>query len=187
MQLFIKNMVCDRCVSAVKQLLDKQGLRYSNVQLGEIDLPDEPGKDELEALSRGLNDLGFELLDNKKARIVERIKSTIISMIHHSDDEFNMKISAILEEKLGMDYHYLTSLFSSVESITIERFVILQRIEKVKELLTYNETTLSDIAFNMGYSSVQHLSQQFKKITGMTPSQFKSLRENLRKPIDKIS
>lgn len=186
-KVYIKNMVCDRCIMAVRQLLDKQGLVYKNIRLGEVELGEKPEEKQLEGLKAGLLEAGFELLDDKKARIVERIKNVIVSMVQgYDEDEFNKKLSATLQEKLQMDYHYLTSLFSSIEGVTIEKYVILQRIEKVKELLMYDELSLSEIAYKLGYSSVQHLSQQFKKITGLTPSRFKQLKDNLRKPLDKI-
>ena len=128
------------------------------------------------------------MLDDKRSKTVEKIKTTIVSLIHGKGaDELNLKLSAILEEKLGMDYHYLSTLFSSVEGITIEKYSILQRIEKVKELLMYDEKNLSDIAFQLGYSSVQHLSQQFKKVTGLTPTHFKQVKDNRRKPLDRIN
>lgn len=186
MVLYIKNMVCDRCIMAVRRELDKEGLDYKNIQLGEVELATEPSNQQLENLQRSLSSIGFELLDDRKARIVEKIKNIIIDLIHRSEDELNMKLSAVLEEKLHMDYHYLTTLFTSVEGVTIEKFTILQRVEKVKELLKYGELNLSEIAYQMGYSSVQHLSQQFKKVTGSTPSQFRELKENNRKPLDKV-
>jgi AraC-like DNA-binding protein len=180
-------MVCDRCVMVVRNQLEELDLPFKNVQLGQVELNEEPKPGKLELLRQRLSELGFELLDDKKSKTVERIKNTIIGLIHGKDaEEFNMKLSVMLEEKLGMDYHYLTTLFSTVEGITIEKYAILQRIEKVKELLMYDEKSLSEIAYEMGYSSVQHLSQQFKKVTGLTPTQFKSLRENNRKPLDKI-
>ena len=186
--LHIKNMVCDRCVMVVRQQFDQLQLAYNNIQLGQVELKEQPGAEQLEQLRSLLEQHGFELLDDKKAKIVERIKTTIVSLIHGKDaDEFNLKLSAMLEEKLGLDYHYLSSLFSSVEGITVEKYAILQRIEKVKELLMYDEKSLSEIAFEMGYSSTQHLSQQFKKITGLTPSHFKQLKENKRKPLDKLT
>ncbi|TWI85506.1 AraC-like DNA-binding protein [Lacibacter cauensis] len=185
--LHIKNMVCDRCVMVVRQQFDQLQLAYNNIQLGQVELKEQPSLEQLEQLRYLLEQHGFELLDDKKAKIVERIKTTIVSLIHGKDaDEFNLKLSAMLEEKLGLDYHYLSSLFSSVEGITVEKYAILQRIEKVKELLMYDEKSLSEIAFEMGYSSTQHLSQQFKKTTGLTPSHFKQLKENKRKPLDKI-
>lgn len=186
MHLYIRNMVCDRCLMAVRQVLNDEGIEYRHLQLGEVELSAKISVEQLEKLAVRLKSIGFELLDDKKSRIVEKIKSTIISIIHHSDEELNLKLSALLTDKLGMDYHYLTTLFSSVEGITIEKYTILQRIEKVKELMMYNEMTLSEIAFDMGYSSVQHLSQQFKKVTGLTPTQFRELKENTRKPLDSI-
>lgn len=187
MTLFIKNMVCDRCVMAVRQQLDQAGLTYKNVQLGQVELASDPGQGQLDELRQRLKNIGFELLDDKKSQIVEKIKNAIVTLIHgNKEDEFNLKLSAHLQDKLQLDYHYLSSLFSAVEGITIEKYAILQRIEKVKELLMYDEKTLSEIAYELGYSSVQHLSQQFKKTTGLTPSHFKSLKENRRKPLDKI-
>lgn len=186
--LHIKNMVCDRCMMVVRQQLEQLSLSYKNVQLGQVELEQEPTEDQLFQLRSELQEQGFELLDDKKAKIVDRIKTSIVQLIHGKDaDEFNLKLSAMLEEKMGMDYHYLSSLFSSVEGVTIEKYAILQRIEKVKEWLMYDEKSLSEIAYEMGYSSVQHLSQQFKKITGLTPSHFKQLKENKRKPLDKIT
>lgn len=187
MNLYIKNMVCDRCIHVVRQELDKLNIAYKNVQLGEVELTDTPFQEQLHALYRQLHDLGFEILDNKKSNIVERIKKTIIQLIHGNDEiELNKKLSVLIEEELQMDYHHLTNLFSSIEGITIEKYVILQRIEKAKELLMYDELSVNEIADKLGYSSVQHLSQQFKKITGLTPSHFKQLKENKRKPLDKV-
>lgn len=186
--LHIKNMVCDRCVMVVRQQLDELQLDYKNIQLGEVELSENPDQAKLDQLRLNLEKQGFELLDDKRSKTVEKIKTTIVSLIHGKDaDELNLKLSAILEEKLGMDYHYLSTLFSSVEGITIEKYSILQRIEKVKELLMYDEKNLSDIAFELGYSSVQHLSQQFKKVTGLTPTHFKQVKDNRRKPLDKIN
>ncbi|MBW0156325.1 MAG: helix-turn-helix transcriptional regulator [Sediminibacterium sp. Gen4] len=186
-QLHIKNMVCDRCIMVVKQLFTDLDIEFHQIQLGQIELKKEPNTEQLEQIRSLLQQHGFELLDDKKSKIVEKIKTTIVSLIHGTEaEELNLKLSAILEEKLQTDYHYLSTLFSSVEGVTIERYTILQRIEKVKELLMYDEKSISEIAYEMGYSSVQHLSQQFKKITGLTPSHFKQLKENKRKPLDKI-
>lgn len=180
-------MVCERCVREVRRILDEDGIKYKNVQLGHVELAAEAEKKQLEELKAHLLEAGFELLDDKKAKIVEQIKTIIISLIQgYQEEEYPMKLSAILEEKLNMDYNYLTTLFSTVEGTTIEKYTILQRIEKVKELLAYDEDSLSEIAWKLGYSSVQHLSQQFKKITGFTPSEFKQLKENRRKPLDKL-
>jgi AraC family transcriptional regulator len=180
-------MVCDRCIMVVRKHLDELELPYKNIQLGEVELADEPSKEQIQLLSSRLAADGFELLDNKKSKTVERIKTSIISLVHRNDSEdSNLKLSALLEKKLGLDYHYLTTLFSSVEGITIEKYAILQRIEKVKELLMYDEKSLSEIAWELGYSSVQHLYQQFKKVTGLTPSHFRQLGENKRKPLDQV-
>lgn len=186
MFLYVKNMVCDRCIMAVRQELENLGLAYQHIQLGEIELASQPSAAQLKAFSAKLSAIGFELLDDKKARIVEKIKTSIVSLIHRSDDDLNLKLSALLEEKLGLDYPYLSSLFSSVEGITIEKYTILQRIEKVKELLVYDELSLAGIADQLGYSSVQHLSQQFKKVTGLTASEFRKLKEKNRRPLDQI-
>lgn len=180
-------MVCDRCILVVRQQLDKLGLSYNHIQLGEVELSGNPPAGKIQELREPLKALGFELLDDKKSTLVEKIKNIIIQLIHSVDEvELTQKMSVILEEKLKMDYHYLTGLFSAVEGITIEKYVILQRIEKAKELLKYDELSLSEIADKLGYSSVQHLSQQFKKVTGLTTSHFKQLKENQRKPLDKV-
>jgi len=180
-------MVCDRCILAVRQQLDKLNLPYKHIQLGEVELSGNPSAGEIQALRGPLHALGFELLDDKKSTVVEKIKNIIIHLIHSADEiERTKKISVLLEEKIKMDYHYLSGLFSAVEGITIEKYVILQRIEKAKELLKYDELSLSEIADKLGYSSVQHLSQQFKKITGLTTTHFKQLKENQRKPLDKV-
>ncbi|MEC5143014.1 AraC family transcriptional regulator [Chitinophaga sp. 212800010-3] len=187
MNLYIKNMVCDRCILVVRQQLDKLDLPYVNIQLGEAELSGLPPAWKLEALKEQLNTLGFELLDDKKSTIVEKIKNLIIQLIHSGDTiSLTQKASVILADKIKLDYHYLTGLFSAVEGITIETYIILQRIERVKELLRYDELSLSEISDKLGYSSVQHLSQQFKKVTGLTASQFKQLEENHRKPLDKV-
>ncbi len=180
-------MVCDRCIIVVRQELDKLNLNYKNIQLGELELTKPISSEKIKDLQNRLQQLGFELLDDKKTRHVEKIKSSIIQLIQGIEaGELNKKLSVLLSDKLKMDYHHISSLFSSVEGITIEKYVILQRIEKAKELLMYAELTLSEIADELGYSSVQHLSQQFKKTTGLTPSHFKSLKKNMRIPLDKI-
>lgn len=186
-RIYIKNMVCDRCILVVRQELDKLNMDYKSVQLGEVELAHKPTSRQIEDLKNNLHPLGFEVLDDKKSATVAKIKSAIIQLIHGTDEvELNKKLSVLLKEKLNMDYHYLTSLFSSTEGLTIEKYVILQRIEKAKELLMYDELSLGEIADKLGYSSVQHLSQQFKKITGLSPSHFKQLKENKRKPLDKL-
>ena len=186
-KLHIKNMVCERCILAVRQQLDSLSIPYKNVQLGEVEVANPVPFDDIEKLRTKLLSLGFEMLDDKKSTIVEKIKGIIIALIQgRSETEENKKLSVILESHLLMDYNYLSGLFSSTEGITIEKYVILQRIEKAKEFLMYDELSLSQIADKLGYSSVQHLSQQFKKSTGLTPSHFKNLKENKRIPLDKV-
>lgn len=158
-----------------------------NVQLGEAEVEKEPTSAEKEELRTRLAALGFELFDDRKARLIEQIKTAIIHLVHHSDDEkLKVNLSDHLAEVTGRDYNSLSSLFSDVEGLTIERFVILQRIERVKELLVYDELSLSEIAYKLGYSSVAHLSAQFKKITGLTPTHYRQIRDQKRKPLDDV-
>lgn len=180
-------MVCDRCIAAVRRQLDQLGLAYNNVQLGNVELVNEPSSPELSKLREVLKSSGFELLDDERKTLVEQIKNHIISLIHgYETEELNIKLSVLLQKRLNKDYQYLSMLFSGVEGITIEKYAILQRVEKAKELIMYGELTISEIADELRYSSVQHLSQQFKKITGLTPTDFKQLKDNSRKPLDKI-
>lgn len=189
--IYIKNMVCDRCVMAVKQLVETMGFHPEQVVLGEVKLMEhELSAVQLERLDASLNELGFARIDNHKARLIEAIKSKVILLIHHAngvDRKFNW--STILAEDLHYEYNYLSSLFSSVVGITLEQYIIRQKIEKVKELLFYDELTLSEIADRLGYSSVAHLSGQFKKMTGLTPSELKKSRiqDQQRKPIDGLA
>ena len=180
-------MVCDRCVMVVKQSLESLAINYSHVVLGEVQLEKPLTDEQFIILKSELETLGFELLDDRKASLVNQVKGLIIRYIHCEDtEEMNKKLSALLEDKLRVDYNYLSSLFSSIEGITIEKYAILQRIERAKELLTYNELSLNEIADKLSYSSVQHLSQQFKKITGITPSQYKQSQETGRKPLEQV-
>jgi AraC family transcriptional regulator len=171
--IYIKNMVCDRCRMSVGQVLDTMKVPYRRIDLGEVELATEPGEKFLNDFKQKIRPLGFELLEDRNSRAISKIKSTIIDLIR-SDKK--VKLS---------DYHSQSTLFSSVEGITIEQFYILQRIEYVKELLTYGELSLSEIAYKLNYSSVQHLSSQFKKVTGLTPSHFKSIGRQ-RRPLDRI-
>ena len=180
-------MVCDRCILIVKQRLTALAIDYSAVELGEIKLNSAVTEPQFTALKGELHVLGFELLDDRKASLVTQIKTAVIRYIHSDEDTvMNKKLSVLLSEKLGVDYNYLSALFSSIEGITLEKYVILQRIERAKELLDYNELSLNEIADKLHYSSVQHLSQQFKKVTGCTPSQYKQSREVVRKPLDQV-
>lgn len=183
-------MVCNRCIAAVKQELEKQGLHPEKVTLGEVIVKEDSlSKDQLQKVDDALMQLGFERIDDRKARLIETIKNKIIQMIHHSDKiDLKFNWSTVLSEELHYEYNYLSNLFSSVEGITLEQYIIRQRIEKVKELLFYDELNLSQIANRLGYSSVAHLSAQFKKVTGFTPSEMKKSRdsENHRKPLDSM-
>jgi AraC family transcriptional regulator len=189
--LYIKNMVCNRCVMVVKQELEKQGLHPEKVSLGEVILSeDHLTNTQQEKLDAALINLGFERIDDRKARLIESIKNKVIQMIHHTNKvETKFNWSSVLSEALHYEYNYLSNLFSSVEGITLEQYIIRQKIEKVKELLFYDELNLSEIANRLGYSSVAHLSAQFKKITGLTPSELKKSRhlDQDRKPLDSVS
>jgi AraC-like DNA-binding protein len=186
MHLYIKNMVCNRCILVVKQELEKLHIESCRVTLGEVETNAELSKEKIEQFGRNLASLGFELLDNSKQQLIEKIKNTIINYVHQKDETNNHNFSEILSKTLHKDYSYLSSLFSEVEGLTIEKYIINQKIEKVKELIIYDELTVSEIAFKIGYSSVAHLSNQFKKVTGLTPSHFKQVGQNKRKPLDEV-
>lgn len=187
MQLFIKNMVCNRCIMAVQQVLDQQALTYRKIELGEVELMESPSNQQLDSFRSAIEALGFELLDDKKSTLISKIKTTLLQLIRADEPmDYQVKLSVLLSETLGHDYHYLSTLFSSTEGITIEKFFIAQKIERAKELLLYNEHSLSQIADQLGYSSVQHLSQQFKKQTGLTPSHFRQLKDKKRLPLDEV-
>jgi AraC-like DNA-binding protein len=180
-------MVCNRCVRVVQEELENIGLNIKNIKLGEVELHEEEKRLNHDKIAQILKDNGFELLDDRKALLIEKIKNTVIELIHQQDEvDINVNFSNLIQEKLKVDYHYLSTLFSATEGITIEKYIILQRIERVKEFLIYNELSLSQIADQTGYSSVAHVSAQFKKVTGLTPSTFKKLKGNNRKPLDKI-
>ncbi|MDR1203812.1 MAG: AraC family transcriptional regulator [Tannerellaceae bacterium] len=184
--LFIKNMVCNRCIMVVQYELNRLGLDVKNIKLGEVTLNKELTSEEKNTLDKVLIPLGFEIIDDKKSRIIEKIKNIIIDLVHHQDSNTKMNLSDVLSSKLHHDYNYLSNLFSEVAGITIEKYFIAQKIEKVKELLVYDELSLNEIAFRMNYSSVAYLSNQFKKITGLTPTHFKQIKEDKRKPLDEV-
>jgi AraC-like DNA-binding protein len=179
-------MVCPRCITSVEQLLKENKLQANFVRLGEVELAKVPGEKSLEQFAVDLKTTGFELLDDSRKQIIEKIKNIIVTQVHHSDEENHHNYSDILSKTLHKDYSYLSGLFSGVEGITIEKFTINQKIEKVKELIIYDELNLSEIAYKLGYSSVAHLSNQFKKVTGLTPSHFKQVGQNKRKSLDNI-
>lgn len=186
MHIFIKNMVCNRCKTAVQAEFEQAGIPVLSVELGEVETVNIVSAEGLIALSDSLKKLGFEIIDNKKSQVIDQIKTEIIRIIHHSEQIQNHNLSHILTEKIPYEYNYLSNLFSETEGTTIEKYFISQRIEKVKELLLYDELSLSQIADRLGYSSVAYLSSQFKKNTGLTPTFFKSLKNNKRKNIDEI-
>jgi len=188
MKLYIKNMVCDRCKLAVNKVLDDMALQPVSVQLGEVDLGDHELQDvQLEDFRGRIEALGFELINDRKSRLIESIKKHIIALVRERDELEKVKLSEYLGEELHHDYTYLSNLFSAVEGVTIEQYFIHQKIERAKELLVYDELSLTEIAYRLGYSSLAHLSRQFKKVTGMTPSYFRQLRDaRQRQPLDKL-
>ncbi|MDD3195279.1 MAG: AraC family transcriptional regulator [Paludibacter sp.] len=186
MKVYIKNMVCNRCIMVVKSEFEKLGFTPTDITLGEVTLDKELTTFQKELLAKELLELGFEVIDDKKSRIIEKIKNTIIDLVHYQDNDSKSNLSELLSSTLQHDYSYLSNLFSEVEGTTIEKYFIAQKIEKVKELLVYDELSLSEIAFRMNYSSVAYLSNQFKKVTGLTPSHFREIKEEKRKPLDKV-
>jgi AraC family transcriptional regulator len=182
--IHIKNMVCPRCIRVVKEELEKNNIQVLSITLGEATIATE-SKPDYDVIRKTLQQSGFDLIDDKNLMLIEKIKSLIIEIIHHGKERKNLNYSDIIAKNLGKDYHTLSSLFSSVENITIEKYIINQKLEKVKELLLYGELSLSEIAYEVDYSSVAHLSNQFKQVTGMTPTQFKK-NKGSRKPIDEV-
>ena len=170
----------------VKNELEHIGYKPTHLTLGEVELDREINNAEKETINNHLQTFGFELIDDKKSRLIGQIKSLIIDLVHHQNSELTANLSDLLSGKLQHDYTYLSNLFSEVEGTTIEKYFIAQKIEKVKELLVYDELSLSEIAFQLNYSSVAHLSNQFKKVTGLTPSHFKNIKIDKRKPLDEV-
>lgn len=184
--LYIKNMVCNRCIMVVRNELERHGYRVSSIKLGEANLDGEITPEDKKHIDDTLMSYGFQLIDDKKSRIIEKVKNVIIDLVHFQDNKTQTNLSDVLSEALHLDYNYLSNIFSEVEGTTIEKYFIAQKIERVKELLVYDELSLSEIAFRLNYSSVAHLSSQFKKVTGLTPSHFKQVGENKRKPLDEV-
>ena len=179
-------MVSTRCKMAVKEELKKLGLHFIVVDLGEIDIMENISAEQREKLKDGLLNTGLELMDDKKAVLIEKIKTVIIEMVHYSDELPKMNYSDYISEKLNHDYTYLSNIFSEVKGITIQQFIIVHKIERVKELLLYEELNLTEISYKMNYSSVAHLSNQFKKVTGLSASAFKQMKDKRRSPIEEI-
>ena len=184
--IYIKNMVCDRCIMAVEHEIETLGLHIERIELGEVQLKETLTRPDKEKLDQVLTRLGFELIDNKKSRIIEKIKNVIRDLTRKEHSPAKLNLSVLLSDALHYDYNYLSNLFSEVEGITIEKYWIAQRIEKVKELLVYDELSLSEIAYALNYSSVAYLSNQFKKVTGLSPSHFKQIGDKKRKPLDQV-
>lgn len=179
-------MVSNRCKMAVKEELKKLGLHFIVVDLGEVDIMENISLEKRAILKANLLDSGLELMDDKKAMLIEKIKNIIIEMVHHTDENIKVNFSNYLSEKMNHDYTYLSNLFSEFQGTTIEHFIISHKIERIKELIIYGEHNITEIAWKMGYSSVAHLSSQFKKVTGLSPSHFKQLKDKRRTSIEEI-
>lgn len=179
-------MVCNRCKMVVKSELEKLGLHPIAVELGEVEIQENVIESQIDVLLANLRLLGFDLIDDKKSRTIDKIKTLIIDLVHSKNNELNINLSEYLSNHLLQDYNSLSKLFSEVENTTIEKYLIHQKIEKVKELLMYDELTLSEIAYQLNYSSVAYLSNQFKKITGFSPSHYKQLNDKKRQGIENV-
>ena len=179
-------MVSNRCKMVVKEELKKLGLHFIVVELGEVEIMEKITAEQRVLLQEGLVNSGLELMDDRRSVLIERIKNVVIEMVHHSQEEIRVNFSHYLSEKLNHDYTYLANLFSEVQGTTIEQFIIAHKIERIKELIIYGELNITEIAWKMNYSSVAHLSNQFKKMTGLSPSHFKKLKNKRRSPIEEI-
>jgi AraC-like DNA-binding protein len=186
MKLFLKYMVSIRCKMLVKAELKKLGLHYKTVELGEAEIEEDISKEKWHELNAALKKSGIELMDDKKSILIEKIKKVIVELIHYSEEPLDVKFSDYLSSKLNHDYTYMANLFSESQGITIEQFLIVHKIERVKELLVYDELNITEIAWKMHYSSVAHLSNQFKKITGLTPSFFKKIKNKKRNNLEDV-
>ena len=179
-------MVCIRCKMVVKSELEKLGVQKARIELGEAEIFEDISTEQLDQLNINLKKVELELMDDKKSILVEKIKMIIIELVHYTDEQIKVNLSDYLSEKLNYNYTYLANLFSEVKGTTIEKFYLYHKIERVKELLIYNELNLSEIAYKLNYSSVAHLSNQFKKITGLTPSHFKNLKQKRHSPLENL-
>lgn len=186
MKLYIKNMVCNRCKMVVKSEFDKLGYHTTAVELGEVEIKNELTEIEKQNLNIALQKFGFNLIDDKKSRLIERVKTLVVELVHYNNNDLKTNLSDYISSRLNHDYNYISNLFSDVEGTTIEKYFIAQKIEKVKELLVYDELSLSEIAFKLNYSSVAYLSNQFKKVTGLSPSHFRNIKGNKRLPLDEV-
>jgi len=185
-KLYIKYMVSNRCKLAVRDALKKLKLHFVVVDLGEVDIMENINDEQRAMLKLELLDSGLELMDDKRSMLIEKIKNVIVEMVHYSEEPIKVNFSDYLSEKLNHDYTYLANLFSEVQGTTIEQFIIVHKIERIKELIIYGELNITEIAWKMNYSSVAHLSNQFKKVTGLSPSHFKQMKDKRRSPIEEI-
>jgi AraC-like DNA-binding protein len=186
LKLYIKYMVSLRCKMMVKEELKKLGIKYMTVDLGVVEIFEDIEETQFNELRVNLHRSGLQLLDDKRSILIEKIKNLIVEMIHYSDELPDVNYSDYISEKLGYDYTYLANIFSEVKGTTIQQFIIMHKIEKAKELLIYDELNLTEIAYKLQYSSVAHLSNQFKKITGLTPSFYKSLKEKRKANLEDL-
>lgn len=186
MKLYIRNMVSLRCKIIVKETLEKIGIHHTVVELGEVEINEKVSDWELHRVKLALAHYGLTVMDDRKEMLIEKIKHVIIDLVHQSEEQLQMNFSNYLSQKLGYDYTYLANIFSASEGITIERFIIAHKIERVKELLHYNELSLTEIAHKLHYSSVAHVSNQFKKMTGISPSLYKRERHQLRNTLENL-
>lgn len=185
-KIYIRNMVCNRCIMVITSELAKVGVAPLTVRLGEVTLKEPLSVEQKADFEKSINTLGFSLIDDKRSRLIEQVKTLIIQLVQQEDSRLKTNLSDYIRDHVNYDYNYVSTLFSEVEGTTIEKYFIAQKIEKVKELLVYDELTLSEIAFKLNYSSVAHLSAQFKKVTGLTPKHFKSIKDRKRIPLDKL-
>jgi len=184
--IYIKNIVCNRCIMAVENELNKLEIPIEKITLGEVILKEKLTPEQREQVENAINPLGFEIIDDRKSKIIQKIKNLIIALVHNQNNAIKTNLSNYLSNELHHDYNYLSNLFSEIEGTTIEKYFINQKIERVKELLVYDELTLSEIAYQLNYSSVSYLSNQFKKVTGLSPSHFKKIGASRRKSLDEI-
>ncbi len=186
MKLHIRNMVCNRCKMVVRSELEKSGFTVVSVELGEVEIREDLTREDLAAVDEQLKAFGFELIDDRRSKTNERVKNLIVDLVHSRNNGLRTNLSDYIAGSIGQDYSYISNVFSQQEGTTIEQYYILQKIERVKELLVYDELNLNEIAAMLNYSSASHLTKQFKKVTGLTPSFFKGVKHQMRQPLDNL-
>lgn len=186
MKIYVKNMACESCKILVKDALIELGIPIVKVELGEIETLDDVSDDEKKKLNNEIKKAGLELLEKKQGVLIEKIRKIMIDYVSNSDEKPNLKFSVLLSQELNQSYTYLSNFFSEIEATTIEQYLIALKVERIKELIIYGEDNFSEIAYKLNYSSVAHLSTQFKKVTGLTPTHYKNLKENRRITIQNI-